>query len=182
MVFAVFLVGLDKTLANPQFLRTVNFGTTATTTLIYMTPGTATTTYTLTNSGDNAYDYAIVAFQVTATSTGVASPTVRAIVEHSYDGVDWYNETVSAELPTSMLSAQATTTNMTSDPYFSYSFKVSSTTQAVNASNIANGTKFHYTFKIDTQLKHVRVRFYIPSSGGNVGLWGDIVGRKQIAN
>ena len=180
MMKKIFLVGVaiiagvalfgNYSLANPPFWRTVKFGATATTSLVYMTPGNATTTYTLSSTDETAYDKATVMFQITATSTGVVNPTVAVAIEHSHNGIDWYNE---AKSP-----VQATTTLMTSDPFYSHSFKVSSSTANKGATD--STTRFAYSFSIDTPTKYTRVKFSVPASGGNVGLWGDIIGLKQL--
>lgn len=70
----------------------------ATSTLRYMTPGTATTTLpcAIGATHRSANDTVRLQIQVTATSTGVVAPTVNARVEYSYDNIDWYPDAISS--------------------------------------------------------------------------------------
>ncbi len=157
--------------ANPsQILE--NKSAAATTTITYMTPGAATTTNAFDTQGDGGFpaESGQLALQVTATSTGVITPTVVVRFEDSQDGIDWY--------PRAIRTVTATTSLMTSDPFNEISLKIATSTTAGFG---GSGTAQRYHFVIDAQptMRYVRAVIRIPIGGGNVGMWSNIIAKKQ---
>lgn len=157
--------------ANPSETPSFKGNTAASTTLAYMTPGTGTSTITYdSNAGTKTkFDSVNLAYQLTATSTGVAVPTVILRLEDSRDGVDWY--------PRNVVSLTATTSQATSDPYNSISLRVASSTTAVGGSGTA--TRIHGSISVDSPMRYVRAIFYSPTGGGNYGLYAEMIPVKE---
>lgn len=150
----------------------------ATSTIAYLTAGTGTTTLTCSIGAIHrlANDTVQLNFQLTATSTGVSVPTVNTRFEYSYDKIDWYPLAIpDSGINQSLGSAGATTTQMTSDPYNSLSFKVASSTNGFGGSGTA--TRIHVSADIPVNAPHVRVIFSSPAGGGNFGLWASLFGK-----
>ena len=160
----------------PYFYRANN--ETATTVLNYMTPGNGTTTLTLPNTEASGMDYATVVVQVTATSTGVAGAVnLNLRVEGSHDGTDWYAMTNQVPF---VAGGSSSTTILTTNPYANYLLTMStSTTPANNFGGSGTATKMYTSVVIPTHLRYTRVIFTDPASGGNYGVWADVIGRKQ---
>lgn len=158
--------------ANPPFfLRT--FTASATSTLAYMTPGTATTTITFDAGVNqaNGSDMATLLIQYTASTTG---PSLRFRQEFSSDNIDWYSENLGT-VPT-LMSLNSTTTALVS-PFHDYTVNFATTTD-----NGGSGTnaRIMTSLQIPTPTRYTRVRFYVPASGGNGALWAEIAAKKQI--
>lgn len=145
----------------------------STTTPTAMTPGTATTTLTTTNcAGATALDSAEVEIQYTTTAT---APVLKMRIEDSFDGIDWYPDNGISFLPALPSAGQASTTIATT-PFREYSFTVSTTTD-----NGGSGTssRVHLSFPIAIRAPYTRLKFYIPTGGGNGSVWAQFVGKRQ---
>lgn len=142
---------------------------TATTTVAYLTPGTATTTLSsdlYSASSNTKANGALVAFQYTASSSAAA---LKARVEYSNDGVDWYAESIP-------LAETATTTLMTTT-FREYSWNNFATTTDYGGSGTAS--RIHQSFSIATPTRYVRVKFYVPAGAGNGALWASLTPNKD---
>lgn len=163
--------------ANPTMFPPSAYTAVATSTLAYMSPGTATTTLTYdaygicgTNEASQTLtgaDDAQVNLQITASSTG---PTINARVEESQDCIDWY--------PVAVPIANATSTLYTSNPYQNYSLVISTSTVSGYGGS-GTSQRVHESFSIPIPERAVRVVFYDPAGGNNYGLWAQIVPSKQ---
>lgn len=156
--------------ANPSYFPVTVETNSATGTFAYLSPGAATTTLTF-NAYANASsptkaDSATVVFQYTASGT---APILKARIERSQDGIDWYPVSVTTVL-------NATTSIMTT--FSEYTFNLATST---SADFLGSGTsqRVHESFTIETPTRFTRVKFYVPASGGNGGLWAQIIPTKE---
>lgn len=145
--------------ANPLDIGTSNH--TATTTVSYLTPGTATTTYTydLWNGGSAdqiAADKLALAVQFTASST---SSVLGWNYQFSEDGVDWYDDNTL----TATATAQAVSTGQTSS------------WTAASSGILRKIVTLPYS-----PTRYVRVNF--SDTGAGAGVWATFVSQKQEPN
>lgn len=168
--------------ANPLDLITSNV--TATSTVAYMTGGTATTTYvydTYANSADqNAIDKAAMLVQFTASST---ASKLNWSYEYStgVNGVDcaatptacdWYADTFT-------LAVNATNTqqyNFTANNAGAWNFASSSQGGAALAAGNNRALKVLW---VPTPTRYTRVVFSVPSGATNGGVWATFAAQKQ---
>jgi hypothetical protein len=157
--------------ANPSRVETFTATAAASTTLAYITPGTGTTTLTRAMSGgnDSKFDKAVLAIQVTATSTGVSVPTLMVRFEDSRNCVDYY--------PRTAAPSSATTTLLTADPYQAFSLRMASSTAAPGSTDTA--TRLSKSIVTDVPLNCVRAVLYSPSGGGSYGVYAELIGIKE---
>lgn len=165
------VVGAKYVEANPSFW---SFGSTstATTSPVYMTPGTGTTTVTIDNMSGGTYasDSAVVLMQITATSTtDSTAPILGVRIDGSYNGVDWYTQS-------NNITTTGTSTILTG---FSGDYRINFASSTANLGASATTSRVHESFKIDTPLRYTRAVFYAPIGGGNMALWANLVAKKQ---
>lgn len=142
----------------------------ATSTLQYMTPGTATTTV----SCDMGYDgasAAVLAIQVNASSTAAI---FNIYVEESMDGQDWYP-----------VGQGASTTNpygLGTRAYSTFSFASSTIGGAVAPANGVgvSGTQNRNHYELDVPVRMKRVRAYAGITGANAGMWMQILPKVSL--
>lgn len=165
----VLTISVSKVIANVLEFATSN--TTATSTISYMTPGTATTTYTYDSylGGEtNATDKLTFLLQFTSSSSPA---TLRWVTECSMDNIDYYQ----CELITSTSSAQ--TLAFPSLPT-TYSWLFASSTQAAGGVPTTT-TRVLRAFTVIPVTRYSRVSFFLPIGSTNAGVWGTFVGQKQ---
>lgn len=167
-VLTLFGMSVKEARATPsQFFPTKETAP-ATSTLLYLTPGTGTTTLTYDSfQGDNAkIDRLVLAMQYTGSSTG---PTLKIRFEDSMNNNDWYPRSATSLNPTS-------TTTLLTGNFSEYQWTVSTTTD-----NGGSGTaaRVHNAFTVEAPMRYVRAIFYVPAAGGNGGLWAQFVPVKQ---
>lgn len=163
--------------ANPSMFKTPVSSASASTTLVYMSPGAATSTSNVIDSyanGDStAVNQAIVLVQFNASNT----TAMKVRVESSLDNVDWYP--VNNPIVT---SPTATTTNLAA-PFSEFVLSFSTSTFAGDFGGSGNASttvgnspnaRIHQSFTIDTPTRYTRVKFYIPVGGANGGLFYQI--------
>ena len=157
----------SPTFANRFLFVTADATNAATTTLSFMTPGTATTTYNFdTNKdGDMGLDSAILNFQFSGSST---ASQIRWRITTSSDGVDYYQYLED-------VSANATSSNMASQEY---ALSFASTTEL--SAKLGNSTRMHRAMEIPTNDRYLRVEFYLPAGSLNGAVWAQIKGKRQI--
>lgn len=157
--------------ANPSQFAPTKESATATTTLLYLSPGNATSTMSYDSySGDSVkIDKLSLNIQYTASTTG---PTLKMRMEDSTDNINWYPRSVAIN---STLD-NATTTMITGN-FSEYQWTVSTTTD-----NGGSGTsaRVHTSLVVDAPQRYVRVKFYVPQNGGNGGLWYQMVPFKEL--
>ena len=139
----------------------------ATSTLTYMTIGTATTTVTCSMGGDGAQS-AVLAIEVNASST---ASLFNVYTEESMNGIDYYpinnNQTASTSNPF----------NIAQRGYSTFAFASSTIGGVLAGSNSigVNGTnnRNHYTLNVPVNMKYVRAYIYV--TGANAGVWMQII-------
>lgn len=157
--------------ASTVFVNTVQTSSNpvATSTIVYMTPGTATTTLTYDSypSGVSATNGAALFLQVTASSTATKYLINE---EYSQDGIDWYQGTFSS------LNGYATTTiptNISQIPQWIWTYASSTPgLGAVTASVNTDARMIH----IQTPTRFIRV--IITMTGANGAIWAQLVPQK----
>ena len=145
----------------------------ATSTLSYMTPGTATTTVTC-NLGLEGAREAVVIAELTASSS---ASTWSFGVEESMDGIDWF--------PVAPNQAASTTAPflLTNKQTFSYSHQTTSLGGLISA---PPSNRNHVSFSVPTRMKRLRVFSSMSSSTvitgdtPNGAIWLQIVPRMEI--
>src|SRR3990167_1045093 len=156
-----------------QFFPSDCYTAAATTTLNFMTPGTATTTLACNMGGEGAKEAVVVA-QVHASST--ATEYLFGI-EESMDGIDWYP-----------ISAQQIAS---SSPIFSlydkgtvrYTYASTTIGGVAEAENALNGSRNNISFSVPTRMSRVRVFVGLASSTNavparsNGAIWMKIIPR-----
>lgn len=175
--------------ANPSIITSKAKTATATTTLRYMTPGTATTTLVYdsqqsdgtnqTNNGNTwATNGAILFVQFTASNT---SSVLNTHFEYSDDpscgttptSCDWYRDTLWGD----SFATSTATIQMAITP--SYTWNYASTTQGGSAGiNIYRGLK---AINIPTPSRFVRVVFTVPIGSQNGAVYAEIIPKKEVA-
>lgn len=127
----------------------------ATTTVAYITPGTATTTLTY-DSLFAASDQAVLLTQFAASST---SSVLNITMQYSQDGIDWYGDNL------------LVSTNSTSTPAKSIQI---GNTYTWTAAVTATTSKAIF---IPTPTRYTRVQYSMTGAAGAV--WGSMVAKKQ---
>lgn len=153
--------------ANPsQFVRAQTAP--ATTTLTYLTPGTATTTLAINGVSNTAFDSAVVNFCLTASST---SSTINMGTEYSQDGQTWYADEITVRATTTPATLSATVPNT-----FSYTYASTTPGGAATSATSNTGCK---TVPLLTPEKYARVFFTVPVGATNGAVWAEIVAKQQ---
>lgn len=144
----------------------------ATTSLAYLTPGTATTTLTTSNCFDRstALNDLTLAIEYTASST---APKLNMRLEGSLDGIDWFGLAV----PLITSGTTGTTTSITGNFSDFQTILATSTTDTGPSGSLS---RVHMAFKLPIIMPYERVRFYVPSGGGNGALWAALIGQREI--
>lgn len=148
----------------------------ATTTVTYMKPGLATTTLQFNNCGGSpptdAIDSALAQIIFQASTT---APVLKARVEHSYNGIDWYPENDAMYVATTPVSLASTTVQTT--PFHDYSFTLSTTTTDTAGTGAFN--RVHVSLNVNTPTPYNRIIISMPTGGGEGSLYLQVVGKKQ---
>lgn len=170
--------------ANPSYFQRQNNGITdtATTSVNYMTPGTATSTYYFDAGQGTAgsVDSAVLLTQLTASTT---SSTINIAYEYAQGGngdciatptiCDWYQN--------DLLSATSTSLNLTSQISATWTF--ASTTQGqAGIIPAANSNRQLKSFVVLTPTRYIRAIVSVPVGSTNAGVWAEFVAKKQAAN
>lgn len=166
-------ISIQKVKANPIFAPITVQTATATSSLIYMTPGTATTTLTLdTYSSGNSRLAMNATLLVQFVGTSTAS-ILNIFPQYSQDGIDWYQD------GGSLINNFATTTK----PFdigqvgpFNYTF--SSTSPSFVAGNNTTSTR---AVRVNTPTRYVRAVFTLPIGSANGAIWAQFVPTKEVA-
>ncbi len=171
--------------ANPFEFLLENNGTqspTATTSVTYMTPGTATTTYTYdTYAGSSADPYATnnlaLELQLTGSSTPVATSnyattTYSIAIEYSNDNLDWYSDNYTP-FATTTVNVNPTTP-ITRTITLGYS-------QLTDGSLLATTTPTKRLINVQAPTRYVRAVISIPigTNATNGAVWGQFAGQKE---
>lgn len=184
LMFVTSLLIVNNVKANPskraQPLSCSTQGTSAsslsTTSISYMTPGTATTTATCdttkANLGTDTLDKAYLALQVTASSTGLTNFRF----EYSEDGIDWYGDNLYEETGLSTTTAS----NIIWDSnYHTHSIQFASSTSACADNSISNNNRNCFLIPVPTPTRYVRAVFTVPIGSTNSGVWASFIGKAE---
>lgn len=153
------LIG-GSVLANQSYFSAGTKSATATTSVVYMTPGTATTTITYnTYAGGNTQktDGAIVLVQSIA-STSASVQTIN--VQYSMDGIDWFS---------------LTNTNASTSPT-----QILDNALAYTLTGNATASTTRRAVFLETPTRYVRV--VVSATTGNSSIWGWILPWKEHNN
>ncbi len=172
---SVFLAFAPVASANPSSFSSPAYTATATSSLVYMTPGTATTTVTFdtyesngttqVNNGNTfVADGATLLLAVTASST--ASVFVVNL-EYSVDGIDWYQN----NRATYAAGAIAIVTPN------SFTYTYASTTPG-GGNVLPTSSRGAKAINLDTPTRYIRA--FITMTGANGGVYATIIPRKQL--
>lgn len=155
--------------------------TTATSSVVYMTPGTATTTYYFDSQiGTNqAVDSAVLQTQFTGSSTA-SSVNIALEYSHGVAGTDCTATPTACDWYQDRLSAGATTTQTISlNQATTYTLSMSSTTPGGVA---GNSSRTFRVMKIDFPTRYVRAVYTMPAGSQNGAIWGGFVGKREVTN
>ncbi len=158
--------------ANPFYIAGKASSAAATTTVTYMTPGTATTTvvydsYEISGTNQKNQGNLTVPNQVAVVVQGVSSSSISVLnlaCEYSDDNIDWYQNDVFAATSSGNIPIAAPST-------FTYTF--ASTT----LNGVANGNKFAKVVQCPLPLRFVRA--VVSNTGANLSVWSAIIPTKQ---
>lgn len=167
--------------ANPTGLQRSN--QTATTSVVYMTPGTATTTYYYDAGQGNNFGADSAAFLVQLTGSSTPLSVLNVTMEYANPGLngadcdvnpnacDWYRDTLypapfGTTTPTQTLSIPT-----------SYNIAMASTTVG-GAAGIAPRTTRIIAVPMPT--RYVRAVLTLAIGGANGAVWGEFTGKKQV--
>ena len=178
---------LEFLILNTQAGVSSSINLTATTSVSYMSAGTATTTYYYdTFNRGNADQYATdkVALAVQFTASSSASVLNWSYEYATGNGVtdctvatstcDWYQDNVNTQLATSTGAYSATLPLS-----FSWTFASSSmVTDGVQQGALAN--RALKIINLTPPARYVRVVFTMPAASTNGGVWAAFIGQKQI--
>lgn len=147
----------------------------ATTTLDYLTPGTATTTLTYDSykAGLTKTDALALLTQFTASTTGA---TLLINEEFSQDGVDWYQST-----QPNVFGNSTTTLPVSLTPVPQYSWTFASSTPGLGAVSSSNNLDSRILM-VTSPLRFIRFIFTMKIGGTNGAIWSEIVPAKQAPN
>ena len=174
-------LGAGLVMANPQFFQTESGTAAATSTVSYMTPGTATTTLVIDSfklvqsstetPNPTAYNALSLAIQFEATST---SSSLARYYEYSSDNIDWYPEN-------EVTTINATTTiEIQHRKLYQFSFPATSTPLSNAELPVTNGkARVHKIVDVPILARYVRVNFYIPVGSTNGAVWAEFMPRKE---
>lgn len=173
---AAFLVG-HTAYANPLAFSTGVSTATASTTVAYMTAGTATTTltydtYNIANAqpgNPTAAQALSLLVQMTASST-LSSLVVN--YEYSMDGVDWYQDGTGG-------LASTTIPYIISTP-MSARWNFASSTPGLGAV-LSNTNRDHRILSVRTPTRYIRAIFTVPVGASNAGVYASFVPAKERA-
>lgn len=168
--------------ANPSFFVRQNngVGTTATTSVTYMSPGVATTTKYL-DAGvagvGTAVDSAVLLEQMTGSSTAALLNTTFEYAV--YSGTDCVANPTACDWFALELSDQATTTpeqNITTNQTYKLNFASSTQGGALGAGD----GRVLKAISVRTPTRYVRAILTLPIGSTNAAVWAEFVGKRQM--
>jgi hypothetical protein len=182
MVVLAFASATAFVYANPmQFTATASTAA-ATTSPVFMTPGTATSTVrydtfqsngtTQTNTG-NTYltNQTQLLVQFTASST---SSTLNINLEYSQDGIDWY-----ADAPTNVVGYATSTFSVSLNQIPQYQWKFASSTIGQAGALVSNNLDTR-SIAVNVPTRYVRAIFTCGAGGTNCTVWSTFIPVKEI--
>lgn len=178
--FVIFLINGGKVSANPSQNQSSNLTATTSTSVGFMTPGTATTTYYKDTQADGSFiaDAGFLEVQFNASST---SSTLNWTYEYANDvsGVDctatplvcdWYTDSLLNDFGTT------TTKYVALNNTYSWTFASTSSGGAGVSANNNRGTKI---LTVYTPVRYIRAVFSIPPGSTNGAVWANFITKRQ---
>ncbi len=174
-------MGTEKVFGNQSGIAPGAKSAVATTTVNFMTPGTATTTVVYDSYNQNGTNQPVG--YVPTTSDGAtllvqqtASSTTSILgwkYEYSQDGLDWYGDAI-------VNYGNATTTQVQSLAVNnSYTWNFASSTSCDNTAVLLTNNRGCKAVNVQTPTRYVRAVFFIPTGASNAGVYAQFVPRKQ---
>lgn len=166
--------------ANPLRFPPTSKSAAATTTLSYLTAGTATTTHqydsyqitSLSNPSAFALDRALLLIRLSASSTPA---TLRAYIEYSQDGIDWYQDG-----GTNADGFATTTKPIDISQPAAYDLRFASTTAGHGLPGATSATTTR-AILVKTYSRFVRAVFTVPAGSQPVNVWSEWVPVRQAS-
>lgn len=157
-------------------------------TVTYLTPGTASTTigslsssgtslgyFDLGAGGAQGADSAILALQFTGSSTpnnsAIATTTFNVSIEYSQDRSDWYGDSYDG------FATSTVTQNRSANTVYKFTLG----TQLLSGNVVASTTPTKFLINIPTPTRYVRAIVTIPTGTGstNGAVWGQFIAKRQ---
>lgn len=177
LTIAILVVGFNafSAQANPSRITAPDSCTTssssATTSISYMTPGTATTSVSCNlqrisaiAGGTDSVDSAVLVMQFHASSTALSE--LDWYLEYSQDGIDWYKENTS---PVTGTTTTATPKN--------YAWRQYSTSTPYSSNGKATSSVDMKVISVTTPVRYVKATFTNPIGTSNVGVWASFISK-----
>lgn len=169
--------------ANQSYFSSQAKSSVATTTIAFMTPGTATTTVLYdsyqqfgTNETSSytprTTDGSALLIQFTATTT---TSVLGWRYEYSDDGVDWYGDSY---VPTISNATTTGTQSLTNINQYTWTFS-SSTNFCDSTVSTATNNRGCKVVNVQTPTRYVRAVFFLPTGSSNGAVYAQFVPRKQ---
>lgn len=168
------LGGVNYAHANPSGFGATQQTSSATTSPVYLTPGTGTSTLTFDSYGGSSSPalalknndaFALLRF------AGSSTASVLGInAEYSQDCIDWYSD--------SLVTAPTTTAVNSLNVNNSMSWTFASSTVGGKGLNATTGATSTKAIRLQTPTRCMRLVFSI--TGGNGALWGQIVPVREV--
>lgn len=177
--------------ANPSFFATYAKTAVATSTLIFQTPGAATTTLVydsyqcqiagssycnITGSNEVGTQNFFTADQATLMVLLAASSTnsqENISLEYSDDGIDWYQSSLAVPV-----NYATSTLAMSLNQVPQYNWKFASSTVGGNTPAATNNSDTR-AIPVETSVRYVRAVFACQPGGANCAVWAEFIPKKQ---
>lgn len=166
--------------ANQSFFvnKFTSSGTTDTTTINYMTPGTGTTTITYDTylSVQGGIPNNLSAAATLALGIQFHASSSNSILawryEYSTDNIDWYSD--DAQIAGSATTSPTYAVKTFSENYWSFATSTGGTSQSDKGMKLVRN--------IPTPTRYIRVVFYVPAGSANAAVWGEFLPKKEFRN
>ena len=158
--------------ANPDQILTKETAV-ATSTVTYITAGTATTTLTWDTQEDGGFSVHEATLNIMFAATNTTS-ILNIQVQHSQNGTDWF-----PGAPGNLTAYATTSTPFDIGTIQTVSYRFSSTTQNQLAVTNAGSATSTRSVRIPVPERYVRAVFSIDPAGGNGAFWAQFVGKRE---
>jgi len=155
--------------ANPAFFPVGAASAAATSSPVYMTPGTATTTVTqaaYANGNNTGLNSASLLLQFTGSST---ASSINVAFEYSEDNVDWYRDSLLGNISTTSNNASLAVPN-------NYLLPFASTTVGGVIGTASRTTRI---ITVETPAQYVRAVITMPVGSQNGAVWAKFLPVKE---
>lgn len=170
-----FVFGTVAVRANPSFFSNTQTAA-ATTSITYLTPGTATTTlvYDAGAFGDSfASNGASLLIMWNGSST---VSTLNADIQYSQNGQDWFNNGMGTDIDAGIGSSSPSLANPVS---ITLAYASTSPDRAGFFGNAVAASSTNRIVNVDMPTRYVRAVFFVPVGSPNGALWAQFIAQKQ---